>query len=304
MQLADAVSEYLQHLAVERGLAPTTLRAYAYDLRYLLESLAARDRTELAQLDRAAVTCYLADRAAAGDSARTQQRRLMVLAGFIRWARVEGLMKGSPAADVPWPEWSAKLPDVLTEDEFQALLDAAGTETPTGLRDVAMYEFMYGSGARVSEACGLELGCVNLEAGLARLTGKGNNQRLVPLRGHALAAMVRYLADGRPLLLARAPKRARKQTNAVFLNKHGARITRNGVWSKMQEHARWACIPRKISPHVLRHSFATRLLEGGADIAVVQALLGHSDVSTTQIYTHLDLSRIRAQYDRHHPRAR
>jgi integrase/recombinase XerD len=295
--LADAIEDYLQHLAVERGLAVETLSAYSYDLRYLLESFTVRDRTELAMFDRDAVLCYLADRVAAGDSARTQHRRLAVVMGFAHWLRVEGIIAVDPTADVAWPEWHAKLPDVLSSSEFDALLEAIGTETPAGLRDTALFEFMYGSGARVSESCGLDLQCVVLEQGVALLQGKGDKQRWVPLRGHALAAMSCYLAVGRPEL-------ARIRTHAVFLNRHGKRIARQGVWERLRHHAEAAGIGRPISPHMLRHSFATRLLEGGADIAVIQALLGHSDVATTAIYTHLDLTRIREQYDRHHPRAK
>jgi integrase/recombinase XerD len=296
--LSEVITDYLQHLAVERGLSPQTLSAYAYDLRYLLESCTVRDRTHLAQFDRDAVLAYLADRSASGDSARTQHRRLAVVAGLVHWLRVEGIIRTDPTADIAWPEWHAKLPDVLTSSEFESIIAAVGTSTPAGLRDTALIEFMYGSGARVSEACGLDLGFVDVDHGLALLQGKGDKQRWVPVRGHALAAMTTYLAVGRPELMTKP------RLQAVFLNRHGGRITRNGVWDRLRVHAAKAGITRAISPHVLRHSFATRLLEGGADLAVIQALLGHSDVSTTAIYTRVDLTRIREQYDRHHPRAK
>lgn len=302
MQLSDAVSEYLLHLAVERGLAPSSLAAYAYDLRYLLESLQRRGVTELEQVERIAMLAFLADRTAAGDCPRTQERRWSTVCGLFLWLRVEGLASVEPIDGIAWPEWHAKLPEILTHAEAEALIAAPGTDTPAGLRDTAMIELMYGAGARVSEACGLDLEHLHRDRGLALLNGKGRKQRWVPVRGYALAAIEQYIVEGRPRLLATSKNR--KQIAACFLNRRGGRLTRNGVWDRLRVHAAAAGVERAISPHVLRHTFATRLLEGGADLSVVQLLLGHADVSTTAIYTHVDLSRIRDQYERHHPRAK
>jgi integrase/recombinase XerD len=239
-----------------------------------------------------------------GDSPRTQTRRLACVFGFFRWMVVEGEISDFPLEQVAWPVFEPKLPDLLSQTEVDALLDAPGVDTALGLRDTALLEFMYGTGCRVSEACDLQLGNLHLEdeEQFAVLTGKGNKQRPVPVRGYALGAMLLYLADARPELAAKI-KRRRSVETSVFLNNRGYRLSRGGAWVRIRDHAIAAGIERAISPHQLRHSFATHLLEGGADIRVVQELLGHADVSTTTVYTHVAIDRLRAEYDKHHPRA-
>ncbi len=303
MLLADAIADYLQHIAVERGLAPLTIREYSTDLRYLREQIDPRDLCEVDQVERAALLGWLAYRARVGDSPRTQTRRWATVFGFFRWLRVDGVIKVEPTKDIAWPEWEPKLPELLTRAEVEALIAAPSVDTHLGLRDRALFEFLYGTGCRVSEVCGLDLGGLHLDEGWALLTGKGNRQRAVPLRGPAFESMLAYLDDSRPALLAKAKAKRRPKADWVFVNCRGGRISRQGVDVTIRKHARRAGISRPVSAHQLRHSFATHMLQGGADLSVVQLLLGHSSISTTQVYTHLDIERIREQYELHHPRA-
>lgn len=301
MLLTDAIADYLQHLAVERGLSPLTIREYSTDLRYLREQLDPRGIFEVDQVERAGLLGWLAYRTSAGDSPRTQTRRWATVFGFFRWLRVEGVIKAEPTKDIAWPEWEPKLPELLTRAEVEALIAAPAIDTNLGLRDRALFEFLYGTGCRVSEACGLDLGGLHLDERWALLTGKGNKQRPVPLRGPAFESMLVYLDDARPALLAKAKRRTK--ADWVFANHRGGRISRQGVDVTIRKYAARAGIERPVSAHQLRHSFATHMLQGGADLSVVQLLLGHSSISTTEIYTHLDIEQIREQYDLHHPRA-
>jgi integrase/recombinase XerD len=297
--VSEAARDFMDHLAIERGLAPRTLEAYEYDLGYLLESLARRGVSEIDRITRADLLGFLEDRTAAGDSGRSQKRRWTTVFGLFRWCRLEGIVDREPTKDIAWPEWEAPLPEVLSRREVEWIIEAPGIGTPLGMRDTAMFEFLYATGARVSEACGLELGDLRLDEGLALLTGKGSKQRAVPVRGAVVAALLVYIVEARPVLAARSKRRV----DAVFLNHRGGQLGRNGCFTQLRKAARLAGITRDISPHMLRHSFATHLLEGGADIRIVQELLGHSDISTTEVYTHVASTRIREQYDRHHPRA-
>jgi integrase/recombinase XerD len=296
--------DYLQHCAVERHLSPRTIEAYQGDLDLLRDFLAGLGVGSAHRCTREHVLAFLVHLTQRGDSPRTQTRRLACVFGFFRWMVVEGEVKNFALEQVAWPVFEPKLPDLLSHAEIEALLAAPGIDTPLGLRDTALLEFMYGTGCRVSEACGLQLGSLRLddEEQFAVLTGKGNKQRLVPVRGYALGAMSLYLEDGRPELAAKL-KRRRSVETSVFLNNRGYRLSRGGAWVRIRDHAIAAGITRPISPHKLRHSFATHLLEGGADIRAVQELLGHADVDTTMVYTHVATARLREEYDKHHPRA-
>lgn len=298
MLLSEAITDYLQHLVVERGLSPLTIREYAIDLRYLSGFLRSLGIEDVEQVDRESLRRWLAQRLKAGDSPRTQTRRWSTVFGLFRWLRLDGVITKEPTADIAWPEWEPRLPELLSREEVAALI-AAPWGTPLGLRDVTLLEFLYGTGCRVSEACGLELADLHVDDGWALLTGKGNKQRPVPLRGSAREAMRLYLAEGRPRLLAKV----KRKPPQAFVNHRGCPLSRNGVHTTIVRYAKQVGIQRPVSAHQFRHSFATHLLQGGADITVVQQLLGHSSVSTTQVYTHLDLTMIREQYDRHHPRA-
>jgi integrase/recombinase XerD len=297
LELEDAKEDYLQHLKVERNLAANTLEAYANDLLQLLEHLTGQGISTTAEVTAPALLGFLQELTRRDLSARSQARRWVAVRGLFRWLRVEGLIDVDPTQGIRMPKSGAKLPELLSRAEIEALLAAPGVDTPLGLRDTALLEFMYATGCRVSEACDLELDSLHLDQGLVILTGKGNKQRMVPLGDCALVALLAYLEEGRPSLA-----KARRNKH-VFLNHRGGRLSRQGWFQRLREHAIAAGITRAISPHKLRHSFATHLIEGGADLRAVQTLLGHADISTTQVYTHLSQAHVRHAYDRHHPRA-
>jgi integrase/recombinase XerD len=299
LALDDAVEDYLTHLKVERNLAGNSIEAYANDLSQLLEYLGSVGVESTASVEPPILLGFLRVLSERGLSARSQARRWVAVRGLFRWLRLENLIDVDPTQGIRLPKAGPKLPELLSRAEIEALLAAPGLDTPLGLRDTALLEFMYATGCRVSEACDLELEALHLDQGLVVLTGKGRKQRLVPLGDCALVATLAYIEGGRPALLA---KKSRRDAH-VFLNARGGRLSRQGWFFRLREHAIAAGISRPISPHKLRHSFATHLIEGGADLRAVQTLLGHADISTTQIYTHLSQSHVRQAYDRHHPRA-
>jgi integrase/recombinase XerD len=296
-----AIDDYLRHLAVERGLASHTLTAYSTDLVRLSAFLHGKG-VAATQADPGVLLAFLGAQAKAGLSARSQARRWVAVRGLYRWLRREGLVAADPTAGIAVPKFGKKLPSLLGREEIDALLAAPGRDGPLALRDTALLEFMYATGCRVSEALELTLDRLHLDQGQARLVGKGGKQRIVPVGEYAIAALSRYLADARPVL-ARTGVRAGKGRAFVFLGQRGRRLSRQAWFARLRIHATTAGITRSISPHKLRHSFATHVLEGGADLRTVQALLGHADISTTQVYTHVSQSHVRAAYDRHHPRA-
>jgi integrase/recombinase XerD len=302
LDLEDAKEDYLQHLKVERNLSPHTLDAYANDLVQLLAHLEGEGIRTTAEVTPPALLGFLQVLTQRGLAARSQARRWVAVRGLFRWLRVENLIDVDPTQGIRLPKSGVKLPELLSRREIDLLLAAPGVDTPLGLRDTALLEFMYATGCRVSEACDLELDALHLDQGLVILTGKGNKQRMVPLGDCALVAVLAYLETGRPALISKARGAARRKAH-VFLNHRGTRLSRQGWFQRLREHAVTAGITRAISPHKLRHSFATHLIEGGADLRAVQTLLGHADISTTQVYTHLSQAHVRHAYDRHHPRA-
>ena len=302
LALEDAVEDYLQHLKVERNLASNSIEAYANDLRQLLDHLSSVGAETTSDVSPPVLLGFLQALTKRGLSARSQARRWVAVRGLFRWLRIEHLIDVDPTQGIRMPKAGAKLPELLSREEIDALLAAPGVDTPLGLRDTALLEFMYATGCRVSEACDLQLDALHLDQGLVVLTGKGSKQRMVPLGDCALVALLAYIESGRPVLIERARGKARRDMH-VFLNARGGRLSRQGWFGRLREHAVTAGIVRPISPHKLRHSFATHLIEGGADLRAVQTLLGHADISTTQVYTHLSQSHVRHAYDRHHPRA-
>lgn len=300
--LDGAIDDYLQHLEVERGLSPNTLAAYGHDLARFAAFAAEQGVARVDALEPPLLIAFASQQHREGMSARSQARRLVSVRGLFRYLRREGLVASDPAQAVTLPRFVPRLPELLTRSEVLALLAAPGTDTPAGLRDTALLELLYATGCRVSEALDLCVPRLDLrEEAVVRLVGKGNKERMVPLGVPAQAALALWLEQGRPLLVARARKPSREQW--VFVNHRGGRLSRQGFWQRLVQHAQTAGIARAISPHKLRHSFATHMLEGGADLRSVQALLGHADISTTQIYTHVSEQRVREAYDRHHPRA-
>lgn len=298
--LDDAVDDYLVHLKVERGLRPNTLSSYASDLRRFSAFVIEQRGASLAAIDQPVVLQYLASLADAGIGARSQSRMLVSVRGLFRFLRRESRLDVDPTAGVSLPRFAKRLPALLRKAEIELLLAAPGTDSVLGCRDTALLEFMYATGARISEAVELTLDRLDLDQGLVRLIGKGDKHRLVPLTDYAVAALMLYLTQARPSLCRGKPPTSLKP---VFLSTRVRGMTRQAAWYRIRKHALAAGIDRPISPHKLRHSFATHLLEGGADLRSVQTLLGHADIATTQVYTHVGGAHVRAAYDKHHPRA-
>jgi len=285
------VKAFLDHLAVERGTARNTLESYARDLRRYTEHLAARGITAPAQVTEAVVGDFLAGLREAGLAESSAARALVAVRGLHRFAHLEGLAAHDPAREVRPPTPPRRLPKALPVDDVLRLLDV-----PASPRDRALLELLYSSGARISEVVGLDVDDVDTTERTVLLDGKGGRQRLVPVGRPALAALEGYLVRARPALVKRG-------TPALFLNARGGRLSRQSAWQVLKTAAERAGIAARVSPHTLRHSFATHLLEGGADVRVVQELLGHASVTTTQVYTLVTVNTLREVYATAHPRA-
>jgi integrase/recombinase XerD len=297
--LEPALDVFLAHLRVEKGLAENSVEAYGRDVRAYLATLERLGVTSWERVGRAEVRAHLAALVEAGLSARSQARALSAIRGLHRILLAERLASADPTDEVDSPRASHRLPGLLSRAEVEELLRRPDPRTAAGLRDRAMLELLYATGLRVTELVSLGLNDVDLETRVLVARGKGNKQRLVPVGAPAAEAVKAYLAVGRPRLL-----RARRPTcRDLFVTPRGRRLTRQGFAKLLGRYARAAGIGRAVSPHKLRHSFATHLLEGGADLRAVQAMLGHADVTTTQIYTHVDQAHARRLYDRFHPRA-
>ena len=292
----DLVKEYLSYIQVEKGLAANSLESYRRDLARLRSWAEAHDR-RMEDLTRQEVRAWIADLSREGLAPASVSRSVSAARGFFRFLMLDGHIKTHPAEDIDSPQTSAHLPRFLTEDEIERLFDAPDTSTAEGVRDRAMLELMYATGLRVSELVSLKLADVDIDTGLIVCHGKGSKERRVPIGQSA----IRWLAEYRGVRARRTETRPNEPR--LFLNSWGAPLTRQFAWTMIKRYAASAGL-RDISPHTLRHSFATHLLQRGADSRSVQALLGHSDISTTQIYTHLTDRHLRKTYDRHHPRAK
>jgi len=291
-----AISRFLRHLQVERGLSSNTLTAYALDLRKFSAFCAAR-KLSIQAAGRDAVLDFLSALYRQKLSSRSVARHLATLRVFFRFAVTDGLIREEPTLNLQSPRVWKSLPIFLTITQVEKLLAMPDAKTPLGARDAAMLEVLYSTGLRVSELVGLRIAEMDLGMGCVRCLGKGNKERLVPLGRAAINALRLYLGEPRARLL-------RGRTSPlVFLNHHGSKMTRVGFWKVLKSYGRRAGLTPKLSPHKLRHSFATHLLERGADLRSVQAMLGHADISTTQIYTHVTQERLRQIYRAHHPRA-
>ncbi|WP_019877093.1 site-specific tyrosine recombinase XerD [Sporichthya polymorpha] len=301
-----ALRGYLDHLAVERGLAQNTLLSYRRDLNRYATVLHDRGIADVAAVTESDVSDFLA-RLRQGDeehpplSASSAARAVIAVRGFHKFVVREGMATVDPARPVRPPKRPQRLPKAIPLEAVQALIEAAGKGARTELttRDSALLELLYGTGARISEAVGLDVDDLDLDSRTVRLLGKGGKERIVPLGSYALAALDRYLVQGRPVLNA-----AGKGIPAVFLNARGGRLSRQSAWAVLAAAAKAAGLDVEVSPHTLRHSFATHLLDGGADVRVVQELLGHASVATTQLYTLVTVDRLREVYASSHPRAR
>lgn len=299
----DAVDDFLGHIRVERGLSPNTVAAYRRDLAGYVAFLAGRGIAEVAEITPTDISEYVRERS-------TQVARSSVARGLVSvrnlhaFAHAEGMTPQNPAKEISPPKLDSRLPKALTIDEVARLLAAPDLTDPVGVRDAALLELLYSTGARVSEICNLDIDDVmpalrDPDLGL-RLIGKGNKQRMVPVGSYARNAVDAYLVRARPELA----QRAKRADHALFLNQRGQRLSRQSAWAVMQDAAQHAGLTMKISPHSLRHSFATHLLAGGADLRAVQELLGHSSVATTQIYTLVTVDQLKEVHAAAHPRAK
>lgn len=295
--MENYVQGFIEYLAEERGLAKNTLESYGRDLKYFQQFLERNDKTFATGSTREVVLAYLQELQHQGKALSTISRNLAALKSFYQYLLKEGLAAADPVANMESPKLEKKLPKVLSVQEVELLLQQPNVTLPSGLRDKAMLELLYATGIRVSELISLSQGDVNLELGYIKCFGKGSKERVVPLGSIAAKCVASYLRKGRPSLVRS------KQEEALFVNHHGRRLTRQGFWKIIKKYAYEANIDKEITPHTLRHSFATHLLENGADLRSVQEMLGHADISTTQIYTHVTKSRLKEVYDKTHPRA-
>ena len=298
--------QFLVHIGIERGLAKATVSAYESDLNKYVAWLQTHGITKPDDIAKQDVEDYIAALDADGESARSKARRLASIHEFHRFALAQHAVSADVAASVKAPKGASVLPDVLSVDEVSRLLDAAavgGSTDPVVLRDKALLEFMYATGCRVSEAVGTNLDDIDLEEKVVRLMGKGSKQRLVPLGSYARNSVVVYLTAGRGELERRSTAKV-PERRALFLNKRGKRISRQSVWEIVKTAGERADFTKPLHPHTLRHSFATHLIQGGADVRTVQELLGHASVTTTQIYTHVSPEALIETYLTAHPRAR
>ncbi len=285
------VEQFLDHVAWRGSGSPATRRAYALDLRELLQAVGPPLAATPEGLRR-----YQADLLRRGLSKRTAARKVATVRSFYRWLAAEGFLAESPARRMTAPKFRPGLPHALSREEVEALLAGAGRPGPRGLRDVALLELLYASGVRAAEAVALDVRDVSWGGGLVHIRGKGGHERIVPVGRPALSALERYVAQGRPQM-------ASEDEPALFVNRAGHRLAVRAVGRLVKAALARTAVVRRVSPHWLRHTFATHLLEGGADLRVVQELLGHARLSTTQTYTHITVEHLEAVYERAHPRA-
>ena len=295
------IDAYLDHLRVERRLAEHTLESYARDLRGLAEFAAGEERA-IEQLDRQRLEAYVRQMMATGLSPRSVARSVAAIRGFYRFLVLDRRLDHSPADDLMPPRAWPALPKHLSMDDVDLLLSQPDVASPFGLRDRAMIELLYATGMRVSELIEVRAADLHLDQEYLTCVGKGNKERLIPIGEQAADWVRRYQRDGRPVLGARA-RQLRRADPHLFLNARGSGLSRVGFWQVLTAYGRKAGLRASLSPHVLRHSFATHLLERGADLRAIQMMLGHADLSTTQIYTHVIEARLRSVYERFHPRA-
>ncbi len=294
--MRNHIAAFINYAQVERGLAPNSVAAYRRDLNKFALFCEQR-RLKLAAVERRQIVDFLGRLYQQGLDSRSVARQLVTLRNFFRFLLQEGAVRHDPVEHIESPRVWKRLPKYLSLEEVERLLAVDKAEQPLELRDRAMLEVLYATGLRVSELVSLKVSDLQLEAGLVRCLGKGSKERVVPLGRKAQAALEDYLRRGRPLLIARRP------SPYLFVSRRGGRMTRQNFWHLLRQRARAAGLRAPLTPHTLRHSFATHLLERGADLRAVQLLLGHADISTTQIYTHVAQERLRQVYRARHPRA-
>lgn len=298
MSTLDTLSDrYLNYLLIEKGLSAKTLESYGSDMARYLSFLEKNGIKDISNAGTPVILKYLIFMRNEGLGAKSRARHLVTLRGFYKFLVNEKILKHDPARLVALPKSGLKLPDVLSVEEVKLLLSIPDTGTPTGARDAAMIELLYASGLRVSELINLKFQDINLEAGFVRIFGKGSKERIVPIGLFAKEKIDDYLKTSRPLLLKNIASKY------LFVARAGKPMTRQGFWKLLKRYAQKAGFIKKITPHSLRHSFASHLLEGGADLRAVQVMLGHVDISTTQIYTHVAREHLKNMHEKFHPRS-
>jgi len=296
MALDELADRYLNYLILEKGLSEKTIASYSQDLMRYFDFLKSKHIDNVSDADTPMILMHLMGLRKEGLGQRSRARHLVSIRGFYRFLVQEKILKKDPSGAVELPKTISTLPGVLSVDEIQRLLDAFDFQTPKGVRDTAMIELLYAAGLRVSELVGLKLQNVNLEAGFVRVFGKGSKERIVPIGRYAMDTMRRYIETARPQLLKGATSRF------LFVARADKPMTRQGFWKRLKLYAQKAGIYKPVTPHTIRHSFASHLLEGGADLRAIQEMLGHADISTTQIYTHLAREYLKKTHEKHHPR--
>ncbi len=298
-EMKDAVSDYIHFLRVERQLSVNTLTSYERDLQVYIKDLSkVQQLNTLNDVERIHILSHLEQLKDGGKSSRTLARHISSIRSFHQFLIREKVSNTDPTVHLEMPRMDKKLPNILSIEEIEELIAASNNGKPQGLRDRAMLEVLYATGMRISECISLKLEDLNLTMGFVRCFGKGGKERIIPLGRSALNACEVYFKEGRPKLI-----KPLHQTDIIFVNQRGKGLTRQGVWKLMKEYAVKAGIQNQITPHTIRHSFATHLIENGADLRAVQEMLGHADISTTQIYTHVSKTRLKDVYKQFHPRA-
>jgi len=293
----DLLDSFLSFLVVEKGLSENTLESYGRDLKKFLLFIESRGITSAREIRYGDILDFLTHSREEGLTATTIVRSMVSVKQFFKYLLSEKVLSEDPTAHIKTPKMKKAIPGVISLDDVESILGAPDESTPEGLRDAAMLEILYATGIRVSELIGLKLNDVNFELGFVVVYGKGSKERVVPIGDKAKDKLLLYLRDSRPALLKG------RESKALFVTRRGAGMTRQGFWKIIKAQARRAGVTKEISPHTLRHSFATHLLERGADLRTIQIMLGHSDISTTQIYTHVESERLKEIHKKYHPRS-
>jgi len=291
------LKDFIYYLSVERGLADNTLESYQRDLKKYLLFLKEQNVKDFSSTSRTLISQYLLQERNKGLSPSTLSRNLASIRSFYQFLLMEHIIQENPAIELESPKTEKKLPKVLSFQDMEVLLEQPKTKETIGIRDKAMLELLYATGIRVSELVHLNISNLNIKMGFVRCEGKGSKERMIPLGTLAIRSLQEYLQNGRSRLVKQVEEKA------LFINQHGKRLTRQGFWKILKKYALKAGISSEITPHTLRHSFATHLLENGADLRSVQEMLGHADISTTQIYTQVTRQKIKEVYNQTHPRA-
>ncbi|WP_419894962.1 site-specific tyrosine recombinase XerD [Macrococcus psychrotolerans] len=295
--MQEIIDEFLHFIMIEKGLSENTIAAYRRDLNHYKKFLEESHIGSIDNIDRFTISLFLGKLKDDGKSSKTLARITASVRGFHQFALREKYAVKDPTIILEPPKFERKLPDILTVEEVDIFLSSPDTSKVTGRRDQAMLELLYATGMRVSELINLDVEDVNTVMGFVKVTGKGNKERIVPIGTHMIKLMDAYIANTRHKMLKK------EMTDSLFLNFHGKRMTRQGFWKIMKQVQAESGIQKRLTPHTLRHSFATHLLENGADLRAVQEMLGHADISSTQLYTHIDTKQIREVYKNTHPRA-